>query len=503
MYKLHLIWKYLRKRRIAWVSLLAVTLCTAMVLVVISVMGGWLRMFRTSFHGLSGDVVVQAGSLTGFPHYQEIIAEIEKLPEVEAAAPTIQTFGLINIDNQKTMGVQVLGYPMDRIVRINEFGKSLWRQYNQPIEEAQEDKLSPDKIDAIRAQQDKVRPSFGLLPDVDYKQVFQLRNPRAKPALVEESAGWDGMITGTGVVNIRKGADGQLKNRGDYLYRLPVKLTVLGVSTTGNFDVGSKAERNYWIVDTSRTKVWQYDSNTIYVPFDVLQKDLGMEAQQAEDADGKPFTIPARTSDVHVKVKQPWRDTTQGLIEVRDKVNLVVQRVLESKGASSRMPMVRTWEESQATWLNAIENEKVLVTALFGFISIVAIFLIFCIFYMIVAEKTRDIGIIKAVGATSSGVAGIFLGYGATIGLLGAGCGFGIGFLVVRYINEIHHWLGKALGVVIWNPEVYAFDTIPNTMNPKEVFVILSVAVVSSILGALVPAIRAARMNPVEALRWE
>ena len=58
MYKLLLILKYLRKRRIAWVSLIAVTLCTAMVLVVISVMGGWLRMFRDIIHGLIGDIVV-------------------------------------------------------------------------------------------------------------------------------------------------------------------------------------------------------------------------------------------------------------------------------------------------------------------------------------------------------------------------------------------------------------------------------------------------------------
>ena len=66
MYKLLLILRYLRKRRIAWVSLVAVTLCTALVLVVISVMGGWLRMFRQSFHGLSGDILVQSTSLAGF-----------------------------------------------------------------------------------------------------------------------------------------------------------------------------------------------------------------------------------------------------------------------------------------------------------------------------------------------------------------------------------------------------------------------------------------------------
>src|SRR3954471_5856746 len=97
MYKLHLILKYLRKRRIAWVSLIAVMLCTTMVLVVISVMGGWLRMFRESFHGLGGDLMVRSGSLTGFVHYDEMIDKIEKLPEVEAAAPVIRTFGLMRI----------------------------------------------------------------------------------------------------------------------------------------------------------------------------------------------------------------------------------------------------------------------------------------------------------------------------------------------------------------------------------------------------------------------
>src|SRR5438874_2214928 len=104
-----LIAKYLRKRRIAWASLVAVTLCTAMVLVVISVMGGWLRMFRESFHALSGDVIVHGKSpLVGFPYYQEIIDKVQARPQVEAAVPTIRTFGLINIVNKIRDGVQVV-----------------------------------------------------------------------------------------------------------------------------------------------------------------------------------------------------------------------------------------------------------------------------------------------------------------------------------------------------------------------------------------------------------
>src|SRR5436309_11418713 len=85
----HLILKYLRKRRIAWASLIAVMLCTTMVLVVISVMGGWLRMFRESFHGISAAINITSRYLTGFAHYPEMIEQIETLPEVEAAVPII------------------------------------------------------------------------------------------------------------------------------------------------------------------------------------------------------------------------------------------------------------------------------------------------------------------------------------------------------------------------------------------------------------------------------
>src|SRR4051794_14888712 len=131
MYKLHLILKYLRKRRIAWVSLIAVMLCTAMVLVVISVMGGWLRMFRESFHGLTGDIVVRGRSMTGFPYYEEIIKRTEKLSGVEAAVPSLHCYGLVNIDDQLRVGVEAVGYPIDQIGKVNAFPQSLYRQHEE------------------------------------------------------------------------------------------------------------------------------------------------------------------------------------------------------------------------------------------------------------------------------------------------------------------------------------------------------------------------------------
>jgi lipoprotein-releasing system permease protein len=265
----------------------------------------------------------------------------------------------------------------------------------------------------------------------------------------------------------------------------------MGVSADApSFDAGAKSENRYWIVDDSRTEIWQYDSNTVYVPFDVLQKDLGMEAYEGE---------PARASDIQIKLK-PGID----LYAAKEKVQAIVESVTERVDYPIGHPVeVETWEEANKVWLGAVEKETALVTFLFGMISIVAIFLIFCIFYMIVVEKTKDIGIIKSVGATSMGVAGIFLGYGMAIGIVGGFLGLLVSYFIVKYINEIHTAMGEMLGLKIWDPEVYAFDTIPNTMDPETVVWIVAVAIASSILGALVPAIRAARMNPVEALRWE
>jgi lipoprotein-releasing system permease protein len=294
------------------------------------------------------------------------------------------------------------------------------------------------------------------------------------------------------VLRIHKDQEGNIVGRGPDMYRFWIKLTVLPIEKgekLSSMDV--PPSETFWVVDDSRTKVWQYDNNTVYVPFDNLQRDLGMTAAGDE---------PARTSEINIKIK-PGAD----LMATRDQVQKIVDQVMAAHDEAITMwpPQAETWEQVNALWLGAIEKEKLLVTFLFGIISIVAIFLIFCIFYMIVAEKTKDIGIIKSIGATSSGVAGIFLGYGLTIGIVGGLLGLAAGYGIVHNINFLHEQMGKLLHVQIWDPEVYAFDTIPNTMNPNEVAVIVSVAVISSVLGALVPAIRAARMDPVDSLRWE
>jgi lipoprotein-releasing system permease protein len=467
--------RYLYKRRIAWVSLTAVMLCTALVIIVISVMGGWLANFRSAFRGMSGDIVVYR-SFTGITGYEELLAGVRAMPEVDQAMPLIRSVGLAVFNGRTPEPVQVTGIDLKNFPDFNAFGKSLWRQHQEPLS---------------RGEKLTTRPSFDLVPGMPY-ELLHREGDKARD--------WPGMILGSPLAGGKKDRDNKITFPAT-LYENWVRLEVIPIaSDTTSLTRTTPSATAYWIVDASRSQLYQIDAVSAYVPFDVLQRDLEMTATTYTETDtGKKVTVPARCSEVQIRL-HPDADRAAVMNKVRP-----LAEAIDAKYEPGAMRPIRVegWEEQQQTFLSAVENEKSLVTFLLGLISLVAVFLIFCILYMIVVEKTRDIGIIKSVGATAQGVAGIFVAYGLAIGVVGSLLGVVLAALVVTYINQIHTWLGQTFGLVIWNPETYAFDTIPNDIDPPTVAVIAAIAVLSAVVGALVPAVRAGHLNPVEALRFE
>ena len=133
----------------------------------------------------------------------------------------------------------------------------------------------------------------------------------------------------------------------------------------------------------------------------------------------------------------------------------------------------------------------------------VAGFGILAIFFMIVVEKTRDIGILKSLGASSGGVMSIFLSYGLALGVVGSGVGMVLGLLFVRYINIIEDGLTWLPGREVFPETNYYVPEIPTSVNPLTVAFVVMGAMGIAVLASILPARRAARLHPVEALRYQ
>ncbi len=164
---------------------------------------------------------------------------------------------------------------------------------------------------------------------------------------------------------------------------------------------------------------------------------------------------------------------------------------------------MQTWRDKQGPLLAAVHMETAILNVLLFMIIAVAGFGILAIFFMIVVEKTRDIGILKSLGASGAGIMGIFLTYGLSLGIVGSGVGMALGLLFVIYINQIAKLLGTLTGREVFDPAIYYFQQIPTLVDPWTVTWIVAGAMLIAVVASILPARRAARLHPVEALRYE
>ena len=150
-----------------------------------------------------------------------------------------------------------------------------------------------------------------------------------------------------------------------------------------------------------------------------------------------------------------------------------------------------------------MELETGILNILLFLIIAVAGFGILAIFYMIVVEKTRDIGILKALGASRQGIMSIFLGYGLALGIVGSGVGVLLGLTFVYYINQIESGITWLLGRKVFDETSYYFPEIPTAVNQLTVAWVALGAVGIAVMASILPARRAAKLHPVQALRYE
>ena len=164
---------------------------------------------------------------------------------------------------------------------------------------------------------------------------------------------------------------------------------------------------------------------------------------------------------------------------------------------------VVTWEESNRRLLNVLDVEKRMMFFLLIFIVLVAAFSITNTLITSVYQKTREIGLLKALGASDRSVTGIFIGQGLLIGTIGSISGVALGSLVIYFRNHILRFVSNCTGMELFPKEFYYFNELPAHIVPQDVAFIVVSSIVLCTLGALLPAWRAARLDPARALRYE
>ncbi|GAA0533130.1 lipoprotein-releasing system permease protein [Rhizomicrobium palustre] len=190
----------------------------------------------------------------------------------------------------------------------------------------------------------------------------------------------------------------------------------------------------------------------------------------------------------------------EAMVSDPDHVQDLVPAIQNAAGPGMR---VLTWRDTQSTFFEAVETERVVMFLILTLIIVVAALNIVSGLYMLVKDKSPDIAILRTMGASRGSVMRVFLIAGMSIGVVGTFAGFLLGVAFCANIETIRIILMKVTGANLFSPEVYFLSHMPAEMDFGEVMSVVIMALSLSFLATLYPAWRAARLDPVEALRYE
>jgi ABC-type lipoprotein release transport system permease subunit len=524
------------KAVVPMVSCLPAALGVFLLILVFAIMDGFAEETRKWTRGTLSDVIVDA-HMEGVPYYEDLIRRIEQMEGVESATPIIQTYAVARIKPRigfvkpLVRPCQIFGIRPAEKVQMGRFREYLLRQKADVYPAA--DLLTVPKHYALDGPpRPACIPGNGLIgapmpaktPETVWRGVgdrvaagagtlvllvaalFLWRAARRRPGrpawLVAAAAcGLACVAAAVAAVLIpvrqeeiqrEQVIDFPLIDFGGQLVVSTIPIRPSGALETEPGGLPKVQSRAFTVVDRFKSGFWESDSTHVYVAFDVAQEMAGMT--------GRPSAgIPARTNQVHVRVTDPAVGPA-----VCDRIRDAWRDLVDEKQMAAAPHLtVNTWEQQQHMILSVVEIERNVVTLMLGAMFIGFGVLIGLISYVMAYIKSRDVGILKALGARDAGVGSLFLGYGFLIGLIGVTVGMTGALLMLHYLDAIEIWVNEALDVDVFPRKFYYFEHIPRNISTAWcVGVGLGVLVLSTLASAA-GGLLAAMKQPVEALRYE
>jgi lipoprotein-releasing system permease protein len=445
MLKIFLWLRYLRKRRVVLLSIAAVALSTALLIVVASLFNGFINVFEQSAVDGMGDIVLSPEK--NFAGYEELEKRLEEIKQVEATAATLSAQGLLHLGRGNVRAAEIWGIEPAKFGKVTAFDKSLLKT--------------------------KQAMSAGSGDIMGYVGIGVLAEPNEKTDEydvngAERMIGQQFVIT-TGSTSLTSGSAIGEKDKERKFRRKTIQFTMADAVFTG---------------------IYYFDSRLVYLPIEQLSRTIFPDSQ--EPVAGR----------IQIKLRN-GADAALAITQIRGAWKVFASEKLGWEDYDIQATTIETSRQMQSRFVAEIRKQMGVLLLIFGVISLSAVLLIFCIFYMIVETRRKDIAIMKSCGADSGSVALIFVGFGAFVGILGTLLGTVAGYIVTKNINEVEGWIRVAFGLKLWKASVYMFSRIPTEVYWQAVWWIVLSAILGAMIGAVIPALSAAITRPVKVLRYE